>query len=639
MRNPDSFDAFYASTRDRLLHETYALTGDLAAARSAVRDAYVVAWHHWRKIGARDDREAWLRPQAHSRARRRHTARLWHRDRSLPPEVQATLDALAKLSGVERQLLVLTTLSPLPLTDIARTVGLARTEAERTLQTATAQFSLHRDAPSTDVRMLLEALAEPLRDVRWPRVTIIRRNGAARRRTHTVAGAGAAVLALMASGTVVASGAGAEPTSLRDEPVTAEPSPTVPVVAEPEPVVATTVPLAADALLGRDQLTRYGGRLRWAATRTGDNLEGDGLVVPCQRERFADPQGTEALTRSWEGTTRTVVRKQVRRGGKTRVQERRVKVVRAEATELVERSADLRRAKAAYRTALAWYAGCQDPRTQLMRTRSLRGIGDGAAQFRYRTWGKQPSTITIGLARSGSLLVTTAVRAIGGQVDDDAGVTGLAAAVNGVCGTDGALTCGGRPRASVADPVRVGDPPGLLSSADLPPVEVVRGPWVGTEPVRARSNLAATRCDNTSFAGQGFTRPLTRTFVFPESPRSGQLGLSQTAGTLPSAARARQFVQGVAASIRRCGEENAGTSVSALATRSGKHQELSAWALSIEVSDTQSFPFLMAILRDGRTVSQVGFTPVGSMTMARPDFVAVAQRALERLSDLPGHRR
>ena len=34
MRSPESFDAFYVSTRDRLLHETYALTGDIAASRT-----------------------------------------------------------------------------------------------------------------------------------------------------------------------------------------------------------------------------------------------------------------------------------------------------------------------------------------------------------------------------------------------------------------------------------------------------------------------------------------------------------------------------------------------------------------------------------------------------------------------------
>ena len=637
MRNPESFDAFYASTRDRLLHETFALTGDLAAARTAVRDAYVVAWHHWNKVGQREDREAWIRPQAHGRARRRHSARLWHREKTLSREARETIDALARLSGVQRQLLVLTSLSPLPLGDIARTVGLTRSEAERELQTATAQFSLHRDVPSTEVRTLLEALAEPVRDVRWPRATIIRRNGAARRRTHTVAGAAAAATALVVSGSVVASGAGAQPTSLREQTAaTSEPTVTTEDV---EPAAAEVQPLSEEALLAEDQVERFGRALEWAETGTSDNLGGDGLVLPCQRERFADPAGTDALTRSWDGTAERVVRQQVRRGGKVRVRRKRVAEVRVEARQLVERSADTTQAKAAYDTALAWYAGCQDPRTQLLVTRSVRGVGDAAAQFRYRTWGKQPTTFTIGLARSGTLLVSTAVRAVGGQVDDRAALTGLAAAVNGVCGTDGSRTCAGRPRARTGDPRPVGDPAGLLAAVDLPPVEVVRGPWVGTDPVPARTNLAATRCDNTTFSGQGFTRTLTRTFLFPESPQSAQLGLTQTAGTLPAVPGARAFVEGVRSSIRRCGEENLGTTVTSLVSRTGRHQELHAWALSIEVSDERSFPFLMAVLRDGRTVSQVGFTPDGKMTMARADFLALSQRALERLSDLPGHRR
>ena len=48
MRSPDAFDDFYAGSRDRLLLETYALTGDVPAARAAVRDAFAVAWQHWR---------------------------------------------------------------------------------------------------------------------------------------------------------------------------------------------------------------------------------------------------------------------------------------------------------------------------------------------------------------------------------------------------------------------------------------------------------------------------------------------------------------------------------------------------------------------------------------------------------------
>lgn len=634
MRSPESFDAFYVSTRDRLLHETYALTGDIAASRTAVRDAYVVAWHHWRKVGSLEDREAWIRPQAHRRARRRHTARLWHRDKSLSPEVRDTLDALSKLSGPQRQLLVLTTLSPLSMADIARTVGLTRAEAERQLQTATAQFSLNREVPSTSVRSLLEALREPVTDARWPRATIIRRTGAARRRTHTVVGAGLATAALVLSGSLVATGGGAESTSLAQERASQGITVT-PVGAEP----TAWGPVEDSALLDDDQVTRLGRRLDWTETSTGDNLDGDGLVAPCQRERFADPEGTSALVRTWEGSTEKVVRDKVRRKGKVTVRRKRVADVRIRTSQLVEQSADPARARTAYGTARAWYAGCQDPRTQLTATRAVRRVGDDAIQFRYRTWGRQPTTVTVGLARTGSLLVTTAVTAVGGSVDDEAALTTLAAAVNALCGTDGAGTCAGRARARASAPVAVGDPAGLLAAVDLPPVSLVRGPWVGTDPVRARANLAATRCDNTSFSGKGVRRTLTRTFLFPESPRADAFGLTQTVGTLASRAKAQDFVSTVRNRIRQCGAANLGTTVTTLADRASRKQELHAWALQFEVSDDRSFAFLMAVVRDGSTVSQVGFTPDDGMTMSRPDFVGVSERALERLHDLPGFRR
>ena len=72
----------------RLLLQTYALTGDLGASRAAVRDAFVVAWHHWRKVSRLDDPENAVRPNAWRHAQRRHTARLWHREKGLDPEVK-----------------------------------------------------------------------------------------------------------------------------------------------------------------------------------------------------------------------------------------------------------------------------------------------------------------------------------------------------------------------------------------------------------------------------------------------------------------------------------------------------------------------------------------------------------------------
>jgi DNA-directed RNA polymerase specialized sigma24 family protein len=627
MRSPETFDAYYVETRARLLHEAFALTGDAPAARAAVRDAFVVAWHHWRKVGPLDDRDGYVRPIAFRRARRRHTARIWHRDKSVDPEARATLDALSKLTPRQRELLVLTGLSSLSLTEISRMVGLPRSDAERELQFASAQFGLHRDLPTTEVRRLLNDRAAPLESVRWPRATVVRRSGAARRRTHTVIGAGVAAAALVVSGSLVATGADAEVTSLREEKATPSVTVHAPEVATGEQIIDET------SLLTPAQMARFGPALDWEETSTSDNLAGDGLLAPCQRERFSDPDGVTALARTWEGSTTRTVRTTVGKGERQRTRKKRRTSVESTAVELVEMSQDADQAKAGFDTASTWYAGCMDPRTQLIATRSVKRVGDEARAFELRTWGSKPATISVGVARTGSLVVTHVVRANGRPVSDTVTRTGLAAAVNALCGSEGAATCAGRARSRAVAPLDIGTPPGLLSVVDLPPVAAVRGPWVGTEPERARSNFAATRCDRTTFQGKGIRRALTRTFLFPETPNASQLGLTQTVGVM-TPARAGEFVDTVRTRIRQCGQANLGTSVTQLASTSSKATDLSAWALSIELNDRQSFPFLMAIVRDGTAVSQLGFAPDRNMTMARADFVALSRRVLERLEGL-----
>lgn len=628
MRSPETFDAYYAETRTRLLHEAYALTGDAPAARAAVRDAFVVAWHHWRKVGQLEDRDGYVRPLALGRARRRHTARIWHRDKSLDAEVRSTLDALAKLTSRQRELLVLNGLSALSLTDMARAVGLPRLDAERELQTASAQFSLHRDAPTTDIPRLLHGLAAPLADIRWPRATVVRRAGAARRRTHTVIGAAVATAALVASGSLVATGGGAEATSLSEEK--AQPGVTVHA---PEPEPSGDRLISADALLGAEQMTRFGSGLDWSETATTDNLGGDGILAPCQRERFADPAGVTALARTWEATaTRTVTRK-VGTGEQQKTRRRTVTRTEADAVQVVEMSAGAKQATQGFETASLWFAGCIDPRTQLVATRTVKRVGDQARAFRLRSWGKEPATITVGLARTGDLVVTHVVRSRGRAVPDKAVLTGLSAAVNALCGTDGAGACAGRARANDTAPLSIGTEPGLLSVVDLPPVSAVRGPWVGTDPERPRINFASTRCDRTTFIGKGIIKPRTRTFVFPETPNASRVGLTQTVGSM-NPAKARAFVEQVRTRIRQCGRANLGTTVTPLASSSSKASDLDVWALSMELNDNESFSFLMAIVRDGTAVSQLGFTPVRDMTMSRPDFVALSRRVLERLGPL-----
>ena len=627
MRSPETFDAYYVETRARLLHEAYALTGDAPAARAAVRDAFVVTWHHWRKVGVLEDRDGYVRPLAFRRARRRHTARIWHRDKSLDAEARTTLDALSRLTTRQREVLVLNALSSLTLSDIGRMVGLPRADAERELQTASSQFALHRDVATTEIRRLLDDLAGPLASMRWPRATVIRRAGAARRRTHTVIGAGLATAALVAAGSLVSTGSGAQATSLSAEKATA-------AVTVHAPVAATGEPIIDDAALLTDaQLARFGAGLTWSQTATTDNLDGDGLVAPCQRERFADPGGVAALARTWEGTTARTVTKVVGTGEKKRTRTRRVTSVASTAVQIVEMSRNPRQAAQSFATTSTWYAGCTEPRTQLLTTRTVKRVGDTARTFRLRSWGRTPSTITIGTARTGSLVVTTVVRSQGAPVSDKAVQSGLAAAVNALCGTQGAGTCAGRARARTSLPLDLGLPAGLLSAVDLPPVAAVRGPWVGLDPERARTNDAATRCDRTTFQGKGITRALTRTFLFPETPSARQLGLTQTVGSMNQQV-ARDFVETVRTRIRQCGRANLGTSVTELASVSSQATDMSVWSLSTELNDRQSFPFLMAIVRDGTAVSQLGFAPDRNMTMSRGDFVGLSRRVLERLDAL-----
>ncbi len=58
------FDEFYAATSRRLLHQMYAMTGNLADAQECVQEAYARAWQRWGQVREADNPEAWLRTVA-----------------------------------------------------------------------------------------------------------------------------------------------------------------------------------------------------------------------------------------------------------------------------------------------------------------------------------------------------------------------------------------------------------------------------------------------------------------------------------------------------------------------------------------------------------------------------------------------
>ena len=613
MKRADEFDAFYKETRSRLLLQTYALTGDLPAARSAVRDAFIVAWHHWRKVSRQDDPEASVRPYAWSHAQRRHTARIWHRDKTLDPEARATLEALGKLSLAQRKTLLLTHLASLSMGDMAREAGMSRTEAEKKLQLAATQFSVHRSVPTTSIRPLIEALRGPVDEASWPRPTIVRRAGAARRRTHTLIGVAVAAAAVVLSGTLVTDLDGVR-ASLDRDPLATSPQ----TSASEDRPGPSPVEFSGDDLLTAHQVENYVTGRKWKELETSDNTEGDGLVMPCQQNRYADPRGMGALLRTFQTTPR--------KGGEE-----------ATVFQLTEISESARSARRAFDTTLTWYAGCTDRRLQLMTTRRVTDAGDSASLLVLRSWAGQRPTMVVGVTRSGAITTTTMTWTPPDAAPSLNRAARLAAAaVNGVCARPEGGECATRPELKGSAPVPVGDAPGMLAEVDLPPVSRVMKPWVGTEPRRASVNVAATGCDNTAFSGKQMSNNLTRSFVIPAAKLPVAFGITETVGTLPGA-QARAFVADVRRELDACPDRDRGlgTEVTRLAHRQSKTHDMTVWRLTTELNDKHSVTYLMGIVREGTAVSQVGFVPEPGVTMGPDAFVALVTRAGERLPAMP----
>ncbi|KQW49914.1 hypothetical protein ASC77_25755 [Nocardioides sp. Root1257] len=615
MTDPDEFDQFYKDVRTRLMLLTYCLTGDLPSSRAAVRDAFVVAWHHWRKVSRVEDPEAWVREHACRHAVRRHTAKLWHREKNLDPEVKATLGALGRLTMTQRRVLLVTELTSSSLNAMAREVGLPRTEAERELQSATSTFALHREVPTTEVRAVLEAVRSHVETNRWPRPTILRRAGATRRRTHTVIGVAATAAALVIAGTLVTDADGVRPT-LAGERV------------EPDhssgPSEPTAVDLPEETMLAADSVSRViatqGG---WTVASTDDNSAGNGKAVTCQQTRYAAPRN-----RPDSAVFRTFAPQQETKGKKA------APVV----AQTAEAAHTVRAAERSFDTAVGWFAACRDNRAQLIETYELSGVGDEAMLFTLNTRSEPDSDIVAAVARTGSYTTTTVSTSPAGDGPRPTAVARLlGTGVNQLCELPEGGACTTDPTPHVTTPVPVAQVPGMLDEVDLPSAAGVDRPWVGTEPRRALTNPAATHCDGTDFNAGGISNNVTRTFLVPEAKLPDEFGLTETVGTLP-AGKAKALVADVQDKLDRCSKKQIGTRVTRLRNVEKGGTELTVWRVSTEVTDDKTMNFLMGIVRDGTAVAQVGFVPVKGVTIDQDAFTALAQRALDRLGDMPAPR-
>ena len=609
MSDAERFDAFYAGSRDRLLALAYALTGDLPASRGAVRDSFVSAWHHWPKLKRMSDPETWVRPHALSHAQRRHTARIWHRDRRLDPDVRATLDALAKLSLPARKTLLLHHLTTASHQEVAREVGLSLEDAQARLDAATTQVAQQRDVPPSEIPRLLDRLVEESAGQRWPRATIVRRSGTTRRRTHALAGAALVVVAVVGSGFLVADNHGVHPTlAAAGDRLTSAPADGGDESSGSDSDSGSET-ITPASLISKAQLTRALPGRRWRVTGTDPKQT---ATLPCQRRAYADPKATTALVRNFTAS-------------------REMQKPQLAAVQTMELSEDVKSARRGFATAGSWFAACDVPRMQLVSVRRVHSLGDEAEQYALRAWGGSTAMFVVGTARTGRITTIALTRTAGNGPPNLAGnLRMLVSAVDDLCPTTLGGHCSSLPKAQNVPAPRAGRLPMMLSEFDLPPATGVIKPWVGTTPKQALRNLAATGCDRSSFHGGTWKHAATRSFLVPGGHLAAAFGITETVGRLPIP-KASSFVAGVRSKLESCSDRELGTKV----FRIGTSPMLTAWRVRTQVSDKQTVTFLMGVARSGGAVAQVGFVADGRHAISESQFVALVRRAGERLSAMP----
>ncbi|UYM03898.1 SigE family RNA polymerase sigma factor [Solicola gregarius] len=598
MTRVEEFDSFYDSTRQYVLHQVYALSGDLGIATTSVKDAYSRAWQGWSKVRSRDPlafvrSEAWRQSVLH---RRPHLRRRKHSD----GQDQELLDALHELPANARRLLVLQTIGELGPDDAAREVGVTEESVASATDTAGAALErrLGTDRPSIEARLRdLRAVTD---GVPFERPSLARRRAQRRGRRRTVGVIAAGVLAVVGAGVVVTQGGPLDNAADAAGPHARQ-------LADPD-----ELPMADDDMLDDSQLRDIDGK-PWKATDTSSGMRQRDNLSTCTPQRFADPRAAGGWVRTFAPDDDS---------GQYAVQS-------------LEVSRDEKSAEAGYRRTVSWYADCSVPRLQLMRSYTLRHDGRETVMMQMRRWDDPTRTYTIGVTHS-ELVTTTLVHSAKGN--RGANVDKFSRAVDEslapLCDDDDrGCAKPGKVRPSL--PPATSTAPEFLGVVDLPPVKNVDKMWVGTDPEGANPNPSATACDKAEFKGKTIDSAQARTFVIPEEPAlsdaQSPFGISQTVGDFKNQKAAVAFMRDAIGRIGKCEEDDLTAKVHDGKRIASKGITGNTWRLTFEVDDKHTVDYRLGLVRAGGRVAQVTFAPLDKYDMRPADFDRLVARAGARL--------
>jgi RNA polymerase sigma-70 factor, ECF subfamily len=130
----DEFDAFYNASSRRVLHQMYAMTGNLADAQECTQEAFARAWQRWKTVRQAASPEAWVRTVAWRiaasrwrKAKNSITAMARHgvpEDTAPPsPDHVVLVTALRQIPEAQRRAIVLHHLFGMSVEEVSREVG------------------------------------------------------------------------------------------------------------------------------------------------------------------------------------------------------------------------------------------------------------------------------------------------------------------------------------------------------------------------------------------------------------------------------------------------------------------------------------------------------------------------------------